>query len=286
MIIDAHQHFWKYNAQRDKWITEDMEVLKSDFLPETLLPELRANQVDACIAVQADQSEQETTFLLGQADRSPEVAGGVGWVDLRAPDVSERLQHFSQFPKLRGFRHIVQSEADDRFLLREDFLRGVRALAKFDFSYDILIYARQLPAAMEFASQFPEQRFVLDHIAKPPIRVGGLAEWAEKFRQLARAPNVFCKLSGLVTEADWRNWSKKDFEPYLDVALNAFGPSRLMFGSDWPVCLLAASYQEVKDIIADYTGNLSQDERKQIFGLTAMEFYRLKVANHESGIAR
>src|SRR5580704_8191646 len=237
MRIDAHQHFWHYQPARDTWIGDNMPVLKRDYLPEDLLPELRANGIDGTIAVQADQSEGETLFLLEQAGRNPFVAGVVGWVDLCAPDAGERLRYFSRFRKLRGVRHVAQSEPDDRFLVREDFVRGVSMLGEFDLTYDILIYARQLGAAVELVERLPDQAFVLDHIAKPsmtrPKPSGGSPEfehWAAGIRALARNPRVHCKLSGLITEADRSGWRADDFKPYLDIVFDAFGADRLMFG--------------------------------------------------------
>jgi L-fuconolactonase len=276
MQVDSHQHFWKYDVQRHSWITEEMKVLKRDYLPADLLPELRANGMDGCIAVQADQSEQETEFLLKLADQHDVIKGVVGWVDLQSPEISERLQHFSQFKKLCGFRHVVQSEADDGFMLRPEFCRGINALRKYSFTYDILIYARQLPAALELVARFPDQPFVIDHIAKPSIRTGSLAPWAAQMRALADHANVYCKVSGLITEADWRNWRTENLQPYLNVVFETFGPERLMFGSDWPVCLLAGSYKQVKQLIETYIGKLSIKQKKDIFGLNAVRFYGLE----------
>lgn len=275
MTIDSHQHFWRYNPVRDGWITEEMAALQRDYLPEHLLPELKLNHVEGCIAVQADQSEDETMLLVDLAQRHSFIRGVIGWVDLRSDRLPERLKFFSQFEKLRGFRHIVQSESDERFLLRRDFLRGISELRAFGFTYDILVYARQLPAAVEFAARFPEQKFVVDHIAKPQIKVKEIAGWEHWMRRMAALPNVHCKLSGMVTEADWRRWRPSDFEPYLDVVFECFGSDRLMFGSDWPVCLLAGSYCQVKKIIADYTQALPQYEKDKIFGLNATRFYGL-----------
>jgi len=271
MRVDAHQHFWRYDAERYAWITPEMAVLKRDYLPEHLRPELSKAEIDATIAVQADQSENETRFLLALAETNPEIAGVVGWVDLRAANLRERLEYFVRFKHLRGFRHIAQSEPDDRFLAREDFLRGVSQLEAFGFTYDILIYPKQLPAAVELAAHLPNQRFVLDHMAKPSIRTGEAEPWATHIRTLAKHDNVFCKLSGLVTEADWRAWKPADIRPYLDVVFEAFGTRRLMFGSDWPVCLLAASYAQVAQLISDYAAS----DHDRIFGRNAAEFYRL-----------
>jgi len=282
MNIDSHQHFWRYDAVRDAWITDSMAVLKRDFLPEQLAPELSANGMDASIAVQADQSENETTFLLGLAEENPGIAGVVGWVDLRSTDVGQRLEHFSHFPKLRGFRHIAQSEPDDRFLVQEQFVAGVAQLRTFGFTYDILIYPKQLPAAIELAARLPEQRFVVDHLAKPEIKSAKTAPWAAQIKNIAQNKNVFCKLSGLVTEADWKRWKADDFKPYLDVIFEAFSPERLMFGSDLPVYLLAATYRQVKQLIAGYVKGFPRSDQQNIFGGNAVRFYGIKATQHGS----
>ena len=276
MRIDAHQHFWRYNAQRDGWITDEMFVLRRDYLPGELLGALTANDMDGCVAVQADQSERETLFLLDLAAQHSAIAGVVGWVDLRSHNLPERLEYFSHFEKLRGFRHIAQSEPDDRFLLREDFKRGIAALQRFGFTYDILIYPRQLPAAVALVKQFPEQRFVVDHMAKPDVKGRQVLQWAAQMREIATSPNVYCKLSGLVTEADWQHWHADDFRPYFDVVFEAFGPDRLMFGSDWPVCLLAGTYRKVKQVVAEYTRHFTEADREKIFGSNAVRFYGLR----------
>lgn len=278
--IDAHQHFWRYNAARDTWITDEMSLLKRDFLPQDLAPELDASGIDASIAVQTDQSEAETTFLLELANTSSRIAGVVGWVDLRSPRLAERLEYFAQFPKLRGFRHIAQSETDDHFLARDEFVQGIAQLRRFAFTYDILIYPRQLPAAIELVSRVPEQLFVINHLAKPEIKARKTEPWAQHIRQLSQNKNVFCKLSGLVTEADLRKWQQFDFRPYLDVALEAFGPERLLFGSDWPVCLLAASYEQVVRILSNDLRGMSDSDKNKVFGSNAIRFYGLKAAQH------
>lgn len=277
MKIDAHQHFWRYDAQRDSWITDEMSVIKRDFLPGDLQLELAANGIDGTIAVQADQSEAETQFLLDLAAQNNSIAGVVGWVDLRSPSLGERLEHFSQFEKLCGFRHVVQAEPDDRFLLRGDFQRGIGMLANFGYTYDILIYPKQLPAAIDLVGKFPKQPFIVDHLAKPEIKGARISEWAGQMRIIAQSPNVYCKVSGLITEADWKTWRKEEFRPYLDIVFEAFGNDRLIFGSDWPVCLLAGKYGQVKQLIVDYTADFSTADRAKIFGLNAVHFYGLRV---------
>jgi L-fuconolactonase len=280
MRIDAHQHFWKFNPVRDAWITEEMGAIQRDYLPGDLAPECSANGIDATIAVQADQSEEETLFLLGLAERNPLIAGVVGWVELCSPQVAERLRFFSRYRKLRGLRHVAQAEPEERFLLREDFLCGLRSLRQFGLTYDILIYPKQLPAALELVAAEPEQRFVIDHLAKPEIASGGRKEWEAQMRAIAQNRNVYCKVSGLVTEADWRSWEQADFEPYLDVVFEAFGTERLMFGSDWPVCLVAASYTQVVRIVEGYVNANAPAAKEKIFGENAAQFYGLKTGQH------
>jgi L-fuconolactonase len=253
-----------------------MSAIRRDFLPGDLAPVLDANGVDATIAVQADQSEAETEFLLGLAEGNRRVAGVVGWVDLREEDVERRLEHFSHFKKLRGVRHIAQGETDDRFLARPEFVRGVGHLKSFGLTYDILVFPRQLPAAIELAGKLPEQKFVVDHIAKPEIAAKKIEPWAGLMREIAAHLNVYCKVSGMVTEADWGKWKPADFEPYLDVVFEAFGPERLMFGSDWPVCLVTASYAQVKSIVESYVDRHVPAAKAAIFGDSAIDFYAIK----------
>jgi L-fuconolactonase len=280
MRVDAHQHFWKFDPVRDAWITEQMQAIRRDFLPGDLAPECVANGIDATIAVQAAQSEEETLFLLELAERNSLVAGVVGWVDLCSPQVAERLRFFSQHEKLRGFRHVTQAEPDDRFLVRADFLRGVKCLREFDFVYDILIYPRQLPAALELVTAVPEQRFVIDHLAKPEIKAGRTKEWEAQIRAIAQNSNAYCKVSGIVTEADWDAWRNENFAPYLDVVFEAFGTDRLMFGSDWPVCLVAASYAQVVEIVDKYVDANAPAAKQKIFGENAARCYGLKTGQH------
>lgn len=275
MIIDAHQHFWHYHPVKDAWITDDMKVIQDDFLPQHLLPVLQENGVHGCVAVQADQSENETGFLLELAAQHNFIKGVVGWVDLRADNLSARLDYFSQFGMLKGFRHIVQGEPDPAFLLRDDFCRGISLLARHNFTYDILVYPLQLLAVTSFAAKFPEQRLIIDHLAKPDFKTGEISSWETHMRAIAKHPNVYCKLSGMVTEADWQRWEPAHFMPCLNVVLEAFGPERLVFGSDWPVCKVAGTYAEVKGIIEDYISRLSATEQAGIMGGNAIRFYNL-----------
>ena len=254
-----------------------MACLRRDFLPDDLKLELDRRNIQACLAVQARQSLQETKWLLGLAERFPFIAGVVGWVDLQSSDVRSQLKALAANPRLVGIRHIVQSEPDDRFLMRPDFHRGMAVLEDFDLAYDILIYPQHLAVAAEFVRQFPRQRFVLDHMAKPPIKSGNIQPWADGIRRLAEFPNVCCKLSGLVTEADWRHWKSEDIVPHLDVAFEAFGPDRLMAGSDWPVCLGAASYEQTLDLVENYLNRHGSAIRDAVLGGNAQRFWRLAV---------
>lgn len=275
MRIDSHQHFWKYHPVKDAWITDDMNGIQHNFLPADLWPLLQQNNVDGCVAVQADQSETETEFLLQLAEENDFIKGVVGWVDLRSAKVEERLEHFSQYKKLKGFRHVVQGEPQDDFLLRDDFCQGIAQLKKYGFTYDILIFPRHLKYVTEFVQKFPKQSFVIDHLAKPNFKQADFAEWEKGIRAIAAFPNVTCKVSGMVTEADWSNWNETDFTYCLDVITEAFGTGRLMFGSDWPVCLLAASYQETCNITHRYFMQFPIEEQAKIWGKNAIDFYHL-----------
>jgi L-fuconolactonase len=270
--LDAHQHFWKYDADQYPWIPPG-SPLHRDWLPEDLAREQAPLDLQGSIAVQARQSLAESRWLLELADHHERIRGVVGWVDLRADTVEADLSELAANPKFVGVRHVVQDEPDDRFLLGERFVCGISKLRQFELTYDLLIYPRQLASAIELAKRFPDQPFVLDHIAKPEIRAGKLDPWREQIRELSKHRNVHCKVSGMVTEADHRTWKKDDIRPYLDVIFDAFDISRLMWGSDWPVCLLAAKYEEVFTIVDEYTRTHSQEERDALFGGNARRFY-------------
>ena len=275
-MIDSHQHFWKYDRAEYGWIDETMAALRRDFLPADAQREMAAANVQTSIAVQARQTLEETEWLLELAEENPFIAGVVGWVDLQAPDIDEQLDRLSRHPRLVGIRHIVQAEPDG-FLERPAFRHGVGRLEHYGLTYDILVYARQLPPAVEFARAFPRQRFVLDHLGKPDVKGKELREWRRHFDLLAALPNVCCKLSGLVTEADWGSWTRPQLGPYIDAALEAFGPSRLMIGSDWPVCTVAASYETVIGLVRDAISEYSESEQAQMLEGTARGFFHLKV---------
>lgn len=277
MRIDAHQHFWSYSAAEYPWIGTGMERLARDHLPEDLAPLAAAEGIGGTVAVQARQSLEESRWLLELADANPLIRGVVGWVDLRSTHVVDQLREFAEHPKFVGVRHVVQDEPDPRFVLGESFLHGIGKLATFGLTYDLLLYPQQLPAAAEFVGRFPEQPFVLDHLAKPRIKAGELDPWRQDLKALAAHGNVLCKLSGLVTEADWQGWKRDDFTPFLEVTLETFGPKRLMIGSDWPVCILAAEYGDTIGIVRDFLAPLAAAEREAIAGGNAARFYALDV---------
>lgn len=272
MLLDAHQHFWRHDAAQYPWISKG-SPLHRDWLPGDLAELQRPLGIAGSIAVQARQSLAESDWLLGLADADPRVRAVVGWVDLRSPRVEEDLERLARHPRFAGVRHVVQDEPDDRFLLGADFLRGVGKLARFGLRYDVLIYARQLPATIEFVGKFPELPMVLNHIAKPDIKAGALLPWREQIRALARAPHLMCKVSGLVTAADPALWKPDDIRPFLDVIFEAFGPERILWGSDWPVCLLAASYERAFRLVDDYATQLTSAERAALFGGNCARFY-------------
>lgn len=271
--IDSHQHFWRFDPVRDAWINDDMRAIQRDFLPEDLKLELDKHSINGCIAVQADQSEADNAFLIELAAMHPFIKGIVGWVDLQADNIEETLQFYSQYKIIKGFRHVLQGEANRALMLEPAFQRGIGFLKQFDFTYDILIFRDQLSYASKLCSNFPEQRFVLDHIAKPDIRNQSIEDWAPGIRDLALNPNVHCKVSGMVTEADWQNWKKEDFFPYLDIVFEAFGIERLMFGSDWPVCNVAGGYASMIEIVKAYLTQFPEDKQALFWGGNAARFY-------------
>ena len=272
--IDAHVHFWKYNPLRDAWLA-DFSLLQKDFLPTDADPFLQQHGIDGCIAVQTDQSEQETDFLLQLASESALIKGVVGWINFCTDNIEERLAHYSGFRQVKGFRHILQAEPDDEFMLKNEFLHGISLLDKYGFSYDILIYPRHLRYAKQLVAMFPDQRFVIDHLAKPAIKLLELEPWQQNIHDIASYPNIYCKVSGMVTEADWQQHRYEHFVPYLDTIVQAFGFNRIMFGSDFPVCLLAASYSGMFNIVQRYFSAFPQEKQALFFGGNASRFYRL-----------
>jgi L-fuconolactonase len=274
MQVDTHVHFWKYEKVKDGWITGDMKILQQDYLPQTISSSFKRNGIDACVAVQASQAELETLFLMELSKTHTIIKGVVGWVDLQNENILQRLEYFSQYPVIKGWRHVVQSEPDD-FLAGKNFQRGIRALQSYGYTYDILIYPRQLKPALEFVSHFPENKFIIDHCAKPDIANKKIEEWGTLMREMATYPNVYCKLSGLLTEAKWKQWSPAEIYPYLDVVFEAFGTDRLLFGSDWPVILLSGIYVQWKSLVEKYMESFTAEEKEKVFGGNAIEFYGL-----------
>jgi L-fuconolactonase len=273
MRIDSHQHFWHYSPTEHTWMSDSMSAIRRDFLPEDLQPLLANLSFDGCMAVQARQSLEETRWLLDLADRFSFIKGVVGWLDLRSPELHNQLKQFAHHPKLAGVRHVVQDEPDDEFMLRPEFRRGIAQLREFDLTYDLLLFPKHIPAAVHLVEEFPDQPFVLDHIAKPSIAQGLISPWREDLQQLARFPNVSCKLSGMVTETQWKQWKPEDFRPYLDTVVEAFSSDRLMIGSDWPVCLLSSDYASTMQLVIEYIQQFPEEAQDAILGGNCVRFY-------------
>lgn len=274
-FMDAHQHFWHYDPAKHVWMNENMGVLKKDYLPNDLAPLLKNCGLDGCVAVQANQAEEENDFLLNLAAKNDFIRGIVGWVDLQSERVEERLRYYKQFDKIKGFRHVIHDEADVEFMLRPVFLRGVGLLKKYGFTYDILIFPKHLPNTLKLVKAFPEQPFVIDHMAKPPIKNGHTQQWQKTLKAVAARENVSCKISGMVTEADWKHWKQADFMPYMCEVVEMFGIDRIMYGSDWPVCTLTATYEDVFSTVKHYFSTFSPSEQQKFFGENATNFYNL-----------
>lgn len=274
MHIDAHQHFWKYNPVRDSWIDDSMQVIQRDFLPNDLSPILRANGIQGCIAVQADESEEETDFLLSLADENDFIKGVVGWLDFFDDDFDEKLAFYSQNKRLKGLRHIMQGKPEG-FLLQNKFKENLGKLERYNLNYDLLVFENQLLEVIELVKHFPNQRFVVDHIGKPKISLGLDVNWVANIAQLSKQENVYCKISGLVTETENWNWTSSEFCPFIDVVVNAFGVDRILYGSDWPVCYLAAEYEQVLAIVSSYFKEYSEDDINKIMGDNAIKFYNI-----------
>lgn len=274
MVIDAHVHFWKYHPVKDAWITDDMAVIQRDFLPDDALEVFAQNGVDGCVAVQASQSLEENQFLTALATESDIIKGIVGWVDLAAPDVADTLHHLKNEPKLKGFRHVAQGEPDG-FLVCDEIISGIHEVGKQGFTYDILIYGHQLTDAIQLSEALPGQPFVIDHCAKPALRTNSITTWKQQIKEIALNPDMHCKVSGLLTEDHWHNCNEKQLKECLDVIFESFGTSRILFGSDWPVVLVAGHYAQWKAIIAQYASQFTAQEQDAIFGGNAVRFYNL-----------
>jgi L-fuconolactonase len=274
-IIDTHHHFWKYSAAEYDWINDDMKVIRRDFLPPDLEKELKSAGVDGAVSVQARQSVEESDWLLGMAEKHDFLKGVVGWVDLRDKGVDKDLERLARHKKFKGVRHVVQGEPDDNFILGAAFNEGIRKLLRHDLRYDILIYEKHLKPSIQFVDRHPKQVFILDHIAKPRIKERILSPWRENMLELAKRPNVYCKISGMLTEADWKKWTAADLAPYFDTTLEAFGPKRLMLGSDWPVMLVAGRYKQWVDMVKQVISRYSKAEQDRILYQNAVEAYKL-----------
>ncbi len=274
--IDAHHHLWRYSLEEYGWIDDEMAALRRDFLPQDLTREITAAGIDGTVAVQARQTMEETRWLLQMADECDAIRGVVGWAPIAGEDFPRMMEEFEHRPKLKGLRHIIQGEKDENYILREDFNSGIRTLLGSGLVYDILVYERQLPQVIDFVDEHGSQMFVLDHVAKPLIREGVLEPWASRMRELGRRENVWCKVSGMVTEADWSRWTPETLRPYLDVAVEAFGAERLMAGSDWPVCLAASGYGRWFEVLREYFAGFGETEQAAVFGGTAIAVYELE----------
>jgi len=275
MVIDSHQHFWQVGRFDYSWMSPSNEVLYRDYLPGQLQPLLSENNVSQTVLVQASNTIEESRWLLELANENEFIGGVVGWVDLMNPEVDRQLDELTQHEKFKGVRHLVESEPDDDWLTQTEVLRGFQRLSRRGLSYDLLVHTRHLKHLPKLAESCPELRFVIDHMAKPPIASGELDDWFKQLKPIAAFSNVHCKLSGLVTEANWKTWTTDDLKPFVDSALELFGPGRLMFGSDHPVCLLAASYRRVLDSFQEILKKLTEEERQRIFATNAISFYRL-----------
>jgi L-fuconolactonase len=273
-IIDTHQHFWNYDPETHDWINEDMKVIRKDFLPADLAPILKENNIDGCIAVQADQTDAETQILIREADQNSFIKGVVGWVDLNSTEIEAALASYTDTKLLKGFRHILQAEPRG-FMLAPSFKKGIDALAKYNYTYDLLIYASQLKEAKEFISNHKEQHIVIDHLAKPNIKEGEWESWKKDINEIAQYPNVYCKISGVATEANWETWTMDTLKPYIDTVVEAFSTERIMFGSDWPVCLVASSYEKWLKGLQNYFNTFSISEQEAFFANNAIKFYKL-----------
>lgn len=274
MKIDAHQHFWTYDEENYDWIDESMSAIRKNYLPKDLAPILVENKIDGCVLVQVNQTEKETLDFAAHAKKHDFIKGVVGWTDLMSEDLDEKLQEYKKIPSVKGFRHILQGEPEG-FMLQEEFINGVNKLSEYGFTYDVLIFPIQMKEAKQLMKACPETNFVIDHLAKPYVKTGQILPWANYMQKYGELPNVTCKLSGMVTEANWEYWEKEDFFIYLDTALQSFGIERLMYGSDWPVCLVAATYEKQLGIVQEYFSKLSQNEQDKIFGDNAVKFYNL-----------
>ena len=273
-MIDSHVHFWNFNPVRDSWITPEMNVIRNDFTPADFVSASSLTPISGCIAVQADQTEDENHFLLSLADKHSIIKGIVGWIDFLNPNLEERLAYWKNFPLIKGWRHVLQAETND-FILDKNFIHGLKQLKKFDYSYDLLCYHDQLKAIIEMVDQIPDQAFVLDHCGKPNIKSKNITTWRQDIKILAQNQNVSCKLSGLLTEADWLKFTEKELFECFDVVFEKFGINRVIYGSDWPVVLVSRPYKDWFSLVSKYTSKFTENEREQLFSSNAAHFYNI-----------
>lgn len=273
-MIDTHVHFWNFDPVRDSWITEEMGAIRRDFLPADFVEASEENGITSCIAVQADQSEAQNDFLLTLADANPVIKGIVGWIDLKNPALSDRLDHWKNFEIIKGWRHVLQAENAD-FILDPDFVTGLKTLTDYHYTYDLLCYHDQLPTILKLVDQVPNQPLILDHCGKPNVKDQNLKTWTANIKQLSQNPNVYCKISGLLTEADWYHWTETQIFNCFDVVFEHFGPNRICYGSDWPVVEVSRPYADWFNLVSKYVANLNQVERRAIFEDNARRFYKL-----------
>lgn len=273
-IIDSHQHFWIYNQQRHQWINDDMRVIKQSFKPNELEVILKEQNIEGCVSVQVDQTKEETLFQIECAKSNPFIKAVVGWVDITNIALNDDLEFYSKFKIVKGFRHILQGEATG-FMLQEKFIEGLKMIANKGYSYDLLIYHHQMAEALQLLREVDTLPIVIDHVAKPSIKTKEITEWEKHIKLMAQHENVYCKISGMTTEANWKNWTKDDLIPYLDIVVDHFGMQRIMFGSDWPVCLLASSYEKWVNFLKDYFGQFNKEEQADFFSNNCERFYKI-----------
>lgn len=276
MRIDSHQHFWQFNSTKHFWIDESMQAIRKSFSPNDLQKEIVSVGIEGTIAVQADETEKENSYLLNLSDENDFVKAIVGWIDLKALDAIERMQYWKKYEKIKGFRCIMQGQEDSSYLTNKDFLENIKKLAPYGYTYDLLVYHHQFPSLIKFVEKLPDNRLILDHLGKPDIKNKNIKDWKANLKILAQHPSIYCKLSGMITEADYGRWTYEDLKPYLEAAAEYFGVDRICFGTDWPVCLLAGSYTQVYEIIDKFSNQLSTDEKNKLLGLNSMKFYTIK----------
>lgn len=276
MKIDSHQHFWLYHPDTHEWITEDMNVIRKNFLPNDISYSLKKQGIDGAVAVQASQTLAENDFLLELASAYALIKGVVGWVDFEDSNLEQQLKQYKEIPLMKGFRHIIEGESDPDFLIRDFFLKAMELLTQYGFTYDLLVKPIHFESTLSCVRQNPNLKFVLDHIAKPDLKEKKIEEWKPFIQELSRFPNVHCKISGLVTEAEWHQWEPNDFEDCMSFALDSFGVDRLMYGSDWPVCLLSSSYEDWTGLCKTFTKQWSEQDQAKFWGGNAVKFYNLK----------